>query len=166
MIIAKVFVHSSAPDCRRKLLFECTRTTKITWSGTALSLRLAWLSSTSCNIGRQDKPLFWIPQSCSFYLHRTSQNPRSTDFSFFVPRLHDCFSRFCACVIVKGEANNIYALGQQIIMFFIHNNWIFTLQNLFFFVKLHIFNNRTKFTKANIPFYPILSCLGHCVVPL
>lgn len=141
------FVHSSAPDCRRKLLFECTRTTKITWSGTALSLRLAWLSSTSCNIGRQDKPLFWIPLSCSFYLHRTSQNPRSTDFSFFVPRLHDCLCRFCACVIVKGEMNNTWTLSQQIIMF-LSVTIEFLLYKTWFFCETSYFQKQNKIYKS------------------
>lgn len=112
--------------------------TKITWSRMVYSLRLG-----SCDFLQHPSVIlvakiymYLCLNTAALFLSRAifffTKKPRSTDFSFFVPRLHDCLCRFCACVIVKGEANNIYALGQQIIMFFIHNNWIFTLQNLFF----------------------------------
>lgn len=141
---------------------------KITWSGTVCYFydqrhvtfwnNHLWYWLPRYTFVLNTTALFLSRAMFFFFLHRINQKPRYTDFSFCVARLHDCLCRFCACVILKGGTNNIYDVIIYILSVKIEILHCKTCN----FVKLHIFKNLTKITKATPKFY-FIQFTGFCV---
>lgn len=114
MIMAKFLCIRLHRNVEKKIRnFNVPEKTKITWSAwNALQYTFNYCHVIFFNIDLWDVPLFWIRSSCSFlgqslFFRKSVKN---------LGLLHDCL--WNAWVIVEGGANNIYALGQQEIIYF------------------------------------------------
>lgn len=117
MIIAKFLcchLHRNA-DQKKNVIWMCRKNEdyKIR-KGFWLTFSVTWLSLTSiADIGRQNIPLFWMRQPCSFFGQSfPSQNQSKTSFYrlfIFHGQTPWLFMSFLHMrTIVEGGANNIY----------------------------------------------------------